>query len=68
MNDFLAYLTTSFALILVIEGLFYAVFPDMMRRLMALAVMVPVSRLRLFGCGLTAAGFGVVWLLQTMNP
>lgn len=67
MNGFMAYIATAFALILVIEGLFYAIFPEMMRRLMALAVMQPVPRLRLFGASLTVTGFAVVWLLQQLS-
>ncbi|HEV2303407.1 MAG TPA: DUF2065 domain-containing protein [Stellaceae bacterium] len=60
MKDFL----TALALVLVIEGLLYAVFPDGMRRAATRAALIPPSTLRL--AGLTAAGVGVVlvWLIR----
>jgi uncharacterized protein YjeT (DUF2065 family) len=60
---FALYLLTAFALILVIEGLAYAFFPDLVRRMMAIALMLPVPRLRLFGGVMAATGFALLWFL-----
>ena len=60
MKDFL----TALALVLVIEGMLYAVFPEGMRRAATRAALIPPSALRL--AGLAAAGVGVVlvWLIR----
>jgi uncharacterized protein YjeT (DUF2065 family) len=60
MKDFL----TALALVLVLEGILYAAFPDGMRRAAARAALVPPMALRL--AGLAAAGIGValVWLIR----
>ena len=60
MRDFL----TALALILVIEGIVYALFPELMRSLAARTTKTPAQSLR-FG-GLAAAFLGVilVWALR----
>jgi len=60
MRDF----GTALALVLVIEGILYALAPDWMRRLAVRATKVPPTTLR--GVGLAAACIGVmlVWLLR----
>ncbi|HWD59147.1 MAG TPA: DUF2065 domain-containing protein [Stellaceae bacterium] len=60
MRDFL----TALALILVIEGIVYALAPELMRRLAARTTRTSAQALR-FG-GLTAAFLGVilVWVLR----
>lgn len=68
MDGFGLYLATSLALICVIEGLLYALFPDLVRRLMTQAIIMPAPRLRLFGLSMAAAGFGMVWLLRALHP
>ena len=57
-------LATGLALVLVIEGILYALFPDGMKRVAARAMQVPPQVLR--AAGLLAASFGVVlvWLLR----
>jgi uncharacterized protein len=57
-------LWTGLALVLVIEGILYALFPEGMKRVAAHAVAVPPQILR--GSGLLAAAIGVVivWLLR----
>ena len=62
--NFIEYILTALALVLVIEGLLYALFPDMMRKMMAQAVLMPVKNLRIIG-GITALG-GVLtaWLVS----
>ncbi|MEE8123208.1 MAG: DUF2065 domain-containing protein [Alphaproteobacteria bacterium] len=60
----LTQLVTALALILVIEGTLYALFPDGMKRLMVQVLGLPASNLRAAGLIATAAGVGIVWLLQ----
>lgn len=60
----LTQLVTALALILVIEGTLYALFPDGMKRLMVQVLGLPASNLRAAGLVATAAGVGIVWLLQ----
>jgi uncharacterized protein len=57
-------LGTGLALVLVIEGILYALFPEAMKRLAARAMLVPPQVLR--ASGLLAASIGVmlVWLLR----
>jgi uncharacterized protein YjeT (DUF2065 family) len=62
MAGFTLYILTALSLILVIEGLLYALFPDLMRRIMATAIMLPVPRLRLFGAIMALSGFCMVLL------
>ena len=60
MQDFLV----GLAFVLVIEGLIYALFPAILRR-MALEVQnIPESVLRMFGVGALAIGVFAVWLLR----
>jgi len=57
-------LATGLALVLVIEGILYALFPDGMKRVAARSMLVSPQVLR--AAGLLAASFGVaiVWLLR----
>ena len=57
-------LFTGLALVLVIEGILYALFPEGMKQMAARAMTVPPQVLR--AAGLLAASFGVVivWLLR----
>jgi uncharacterized protein YjeT (DUF2065 family) len=60
MEDFLA----ALALVLVLEGAIYTLFPDGMKRMMAQTITLPSSMLR--GAGLAAAcvGVGLLWLVR----
>ena len=60
MTDFL----TAFALVLVIEGILYALFPNTMRRLIAEALALPERQMRAAGLVAAVAGVGLVWLLR----
>lgn len=64
MENFFDYVLTAFALIFVIEGMLYAVFPDAMRRVFAMALAMPASSLRRFGVAMVLCGFAVVALMQ----
>ena len=60
MTDFLV----ALALVFVIEGVIYTLFPDAMKRMMAQVIPLPSSVLR--SVGLAAVGLGVVaiWLIR----
>jgi uncharacterized protein len=60
MDDFL----TAMALVLVIEGGLYALFPGGMRRMMAQMQEVPDARLRTMGLIGAVIGVVGVWLLR----
>jgi len=60
MNDLLA----AIGLVLVIEGLLYAVFPGAVRRMMEIARETPDSTLRAGGLMALVAGVLIVWLVR----
>ncbi len=60
MKDF----ATALALVLVIEGALYSLFPEGMKRMVAQLVMVPASALRLTGLIAACLGVGVVWFIR----
>jgi uncharacterized protein YjeT (DUF2065 family) len=60
MKDF----ATALALVLVIEGVLYSLFPEGMKRLVAQLMMVPASALRLTGLIAAGLGVGVVWFIR----
>lgn len=64
MNDFMHYIATSFALIFVIEGLLYTLYPDVMRKMIALALITPARKLRIFGLVMVILGMSLVFLLR----
>jgi uncharacterized protein YjeT (DUF2065 family) len=55
---------TALALILVIEGAAYALFPDGMKKMMAAMQEIPAATLRSFGLAATVAGVIIVWLIR----
>lgn len=57
-------LGTGVALVLVIEGILYALFPDAMKRVAARAMAVPPNLLRAGGLLSAALGVVFVWLLR----
>jgi uncharacterized protein len=57
-------LGTGLALVLVIEGVLYALFPEGMKRAAARAMAVPPQVLRLAGLLAACAGVLIVWLLR----
>lgn len=61
MNDFVA----AIGLVLVIEGLLYAVFPGAVRRMMELAREMPDTNLRAGGLMALIVGVLVVWLARS---
>ncbi|WP_374444089.1 DUF2065 domain-containing protein [Stella sp.] len=51
-------------LVLVIEGLAYAAFPEQMRRMMRQALELPEGTLRMAGLLAAIVGVAVVWLAR----
>lgn len=60
MQDFL----TAVGLVLVLEGVLYALFPEGMQRMMAQALQMSPAVLRKGGLIAVAIGFGMVWLIR----
>lgn len=60
MNEAIA----AVGLILVLEGVLYALFPDLMKRLGARIIETPGDHLRMVGLVSVALGVGVVWLVR----
>ncbi len=60
MQDLLA----ALALVVVIEGLLYAAFPDALRRAMALMLSQPVATIRLIGLAAACLGLVALWLIR----
>lgn len=65
--SFAGYLLTAFALVFVIEGLLWAVFPEQMKRMMALALTLPSEQLRRFGATMAIVGFLLVLLFGQIS-
>ena len=57
-------LATALALVLVIEGVLYALFPESMKRIVAQMLAVPVPMLRAVGLAAACIGVGLVWLVR----
>ncbi|MEC8088222.1 MAG: DUF2065 domain-containing protein [Pseudomonadota bacterium] len=57
-------LINALAFILVIEGAFYALFPESMRKLAQRIERVPTSSLRNSGLLAAICGVGIIWLMK----
>jgi uncharacterized protein YjeT (DUF2065 family) len=57
-------LGTALALVLVIEGVLYALFPEAMKRLMAQMLSVPPTTLRMAGLAAACLGVALVYLAR----
>jgi len=58
MNNLLA----AFGLVLVIEGALYALFPDFMRRAMAIMLSMEEMQIRISAVVSAVVGLALVWL------
>jgi uncharacterized protein len=54
----------ALALVLVIEGAVYALFPEAMKRMMLTVAAQPGSALRSAGLAAATIGVGIIWLLR----
>lgn len=66
MEEFGKHLLTAFALIFVIEGLLYAIFPSHIQKMMEMASQMDKEKFRNFGAAMIAFGVLLVWLLQKL--
>ena len=57
-------LFTALALVMVIEGLFLALFPHRLRQVLAMMEQAPPEALRLGGLAAATAGVLLVWILR----
>lgn len=57
-------IVVGLGLVLVIEGVLWAAFPDTAMRLMKIAAATPEQTLRTAGVIAAVAGFGLVWLVR----
>jgi uncharacterized protein YjeT (DUF2065 family) len=57
-------LWTALALVLVIEGVLYALFPEGMKKMIAQMMMVSPAVLRMAGLAAAVTGVAVVWFLR----
>ena len=57
-------LLSALCLVFVIEGALYALFPDAMKRMMALALDIPSSIMRSAGLAAACVGVLVLWLIR----
>lgn len=65
MSSYVLYIATAFALVFVIEGMTYALFPESIKRMMRMAIAAEPKTMRLFGLAAAAFGFAIVWILQS---
>lgn len=57
-------LATAIGLMLVIEGLLYALLPDTMRRALAQLLIMPTQQIRFAALVSVAIGVAVVWFVR----
>ena len=57
-------LWTGLALVLVVEGIVYALFPLAMKRVAARTILVPPQTLRGVGLLVAAIGVAIIWVLR----
>lgn len=57
----------AIAIILVVEGLLYAIFPDRMKRILSLALSMDRDKLARTGLGMALAGIAILWLSKQLD-
>jgi uncharacterized protein YjeT (DUF2065 family) len=62
-ESFILFVLTAVGLVMVMEGLLYALFPEFMRRVMAQALLMPIKDLRMAGASGAIIGFVILWFL-----
>ena len=58
-------LLVALGLVLVIEGLIYAIAPETMKRMVAQVLTLPASSLRIGGLAAAGIGVAVVWAVRS---
>jgi hypothetical protein len=59
-------LLTAIGLVLVIEGIVYALFPEQAKRAVAIVLGQPPQTLRVAGLTAIAVGFAIVWAVRSL--
>lgn len=57
-------LLLGLAIALVLEGVLYALFPELMQKVMKAALEEAPERLRMFGLGMACTGVFLVWVVS----
>jgi len=57
-------LVVALGLVLAVEGIFFAAFPEAMKRAMIAAAQTPSDRMRIVGIASAVVGVGIVWLIR----
>lgn len=60
----MADLFAAIGLLLVIEGVLYAAFPDGMKQMVRMALDMPPATMRAGGLGAAVLGLAVIWLVR----
>jgi hypothetical protein len=58
-------IVVALGLVLVIEGLLYALVPEQLKRMLVMLVEIPPDTLRMAGLAAAGAGVVVVWLAKS---
>ena len=64
MDDPINVLWAALGLAIAIEGIIYALFPEAMKRMMAMVMVQPTGSIRGVGIGAAVAGVIILWLVQ----
>jgi hypothetical protein len=64
MDDPINVLWTALGLAIAIEGIVYALFPEAMKRMVAMVIEQPAGRIRGAGIGAAVAGVFILWLVR----
>ena len=64
MDDPINVLWAALGLAIAIEGIVYALFPEAMKRMMAMVMVQPTGSIRGAGIGAAVAGVFILWLVQ----
>jgi len=62
----LSFALIGFGLVLVVEGLIYALFPEGMKKILTRMLDVPASALRTGGLVAMVIGFGLLWAMKAL--
>jgi len=57
-------LFSALALAIALEGIVYALFPDRMKRVMAIAIEQPTANLRFVGLLAAVLGVVIIWVIR----
>ncbi len=67
MENLLIAILTAIGLVLVLEGMIYAIFPEAMQRMMAQLMTMPPASLRSAGLVFAVTGCLIVWAVKSFQ-